>query len=290
MYSGCNDGYVYCLNAADGRTVWKFRAAPNPRRVLGSGKMISLWPIRTGVLIDGDIACFGAGIFPAERVYMYAVSAKNGSLIWKNDTIGELNAGQADRALGKTADFSPQGYLLASGRRVFAPSGRGQPGCFDRENGQMLFQITEGWPGKGRQGFTYALLTDDLMYAGSQKKLITYNQQTGKSGFAWFPGRRMIVTPKVSYLLDDTRIRALDRVAYRQRKVKHKDLPKRPVNWDKSGIPPALADCMQWTYKRRGLDAMIAAGGLLFAGGVNEVVAIDRATGKELWTGKSAAG
>ena len=286
VYAGSDDGYVYCLNAADGRLTWKFRGAPSARRVLGGGKMISLWPIRTGVLVDGDIACFGAGIFPAERVYMYGVSAKDGSLIWKNDTLSELNAGQADRAVGKTADFSPQGYLLASGRRVFAPSGRGVPACFDRENGRMLYQIVTGWPGKGRMGFTYALLTGDLMFAGSQNKLTTYKQETGESAFAWFPGRRMIVTPKVSYLLDGAGIRALDRIAYQQRKVKHKDLPKRPTNWDKSLIPPALADCIRWTCKRQGLDAMIAAGGFLLAGGENEVVAIDRATGKELWTAK----
>jgi outer membrane protein assembly factor BamB len=49
---GSDDGFVYCLKAADGQLLWKKRGGPNNEKLLGNEKMISRWPIRTGVLID----------------------------------------------------------------------------------------------------------------------------------------------------------------------------------------------------------------------------------------------
>jgi len=51
--------------------------------------MLSLWPLRTGVLVDEGVAYFGAGIFPAEGVFLYAVDADEGREIWRNDAGGE---------------------------------------------------------------------------------------------------------------------------------------------------------------------------------------------------------
>lgn len=78
VYIGSDDGYAYCLDAKDGSLVWKFHAAPEDQRVLGHGKMISLWPLRTGVVVDDGVAYFSAGIFPGEGVFLYAVDAETG--------------------------------------------------------------------------------------------------------------------------------------------------------------------------------------------------------------------
>ncbi|MHC4643291.1 MAG: outer membrane protein assembly factor BamB family protein, partial [Planctomycetota bacterium] len=53
---GSDDGFVYCLKAANGDILWKKRGGPNDEKLLGSGKMISRWPIRTGVLVDEGVA------------------------------------------------------------------------------------------------------------------------------------------------------------------------------------------------------------------------------------------
>ncbi|HID07314.1 MAG TPA: hypothetical protein EYP10_09225, partial [Armatimonadetes bacterium] len=119
VFVGSDDGYVYCLRATDGKLLWKFKAAPSDEKVLGNGKMISLWPVRTGVLVYDGIAYFGAGIFPSEGVYLYAVRAKDGKLIWKNDSWGYSLSGWRSR--------SPQGYLLAAANRLFVPCGRALP-------------------------------------------------------------------------------------------------------------------------------------------------------------------
>jgi outer membrane protein assembly factor BamB len=106
VYFGSDDGNVYCLRQSDGSVVWKMRVGPKDDRLLSRGEMISRWPVRTGVLIDGPTAYFGAGVFPHEMIYLCAVNAKSGMVIWRNDTISEENAGRNE--------LSPQGYMLCS--------------------------------------------------------------------------------------------------------------------------------------------------------------------------------
>ena len=102
-----------------GDEVWKMRVGPKDDRLLARGEMISRWPVRTGVLVDGDVAYFGAGVFPHELIYIVAANAQTGEVIWKNDTISQQNAGRND--------LSPQGYLLGSSSRLFMPSSRSVP-------------------------------------------------------------------------------------------------------------------------------------------------------------------
>jgi outer membrane protein assembly factor BamB len=115
VYVGSDDGYGYCLNATSGKLIWKYRPRPDDEWFLGRGEMISRWPVRTGILVDKGVAYFGAGIFPHENVYMCAVNAADGSVVWRNDHISHAEAGRED--------LSPQGYLLASPYHIYGPSG-----------------------------------------------------------------------------------------------------------------------------------------------------------------------
>ena len=58
---GSRDGWVYCLRMKDGELVWRFRAAPEDRRIVAFGQLESLWPVVGGVLVDRGLACFLAG-------------------------------------------------------------------------------------------------------------------------------------------------------------------------------------------------------------------------------------
>ena len=51
---GSADGWVYCLGAADGQLVWRFRAAPAERLVAAYGQLESLWPVHGAVLVQND--------------------------------------------------------------------------------------------------------------------------------------------------------------------------------------------------------------------------------------------
>ena len=47
--------------AADGKLVWRFRAAQADRRVIAYGQLESLWPVRGSVLVEDGAALFAAG-------------------------------------------------------------------------------------------------------------------------------------------------------------------------------------------------------------------------------------
>ena len=62
LYFGSDDGRAYCIEARDGSPAWAHDPTPGTRRVLNNGRLISFWPVRTGVLVDGGTAYFGAAL------------------------------------------------------------------------------------------------------------------------------------------------------------------------------------------------------------------------------------
>ncbi|RKX99941.1 hypothetical protein DRP77_12420, partial [Candidatus Poribacteria bacterium] len=305
VYVGSDDGFVYCLRAEDGRLLWKFRAAPHGDKVLGNGRMISLWPVRTGVLVDKGIAYFGAGVFPYEGVYLYALRARDGKLIWKNDSWGFFRSGWGSR--------SPQGYLLADEKRLYVPTGRTPPACFDRETGRLIYHregtMAPGWQGRYHYlfGGCYALIAGEHLYSGG-REVVALNRRTGKTGFAWFSGRKLIVTVDVSYLLTGKELIALDRSTYieasrrrfslveekirltervnrakgREREELKRQLEE--VNRKLKEVEEFMAEkAVKWKLPCELSSSMIKSGDVLFVGGKGAVIAVDAVTGKELW-------
>lgn len=216
LYIGSDDGYAYCLEAANGKLVWKLRAGPNDERILARGRMISRWPVRTGVLVDDGVAFFGAGVFPHENVYLYAVEAATGKVIWKNDAISQDDAGRND--------LSPQGYMLATKEILFVPSGRSLSAAFDRKTGKPINKPTPGWRGDagGQIGGTQAMLLDDQILAVGEHQVLAMDQKTGKTGYAWFHGTQMTFGGDVGYMATGKEIIAIDRNAHAEgTRVRH---------------------------------------------------------------------
>jgi len=58
---GSADGWVYCLRAADGGLIWRFRAAPEERRVMAYEQLESAWPVSGSVLVHDDVVYCVAG-------------------------------------------------------------------------------------------------------------------------------------------------------------------------------------------------------------------------------------
>jgi outer membrane protein assembly factor BamB len=58
---GTSSGYVYCLRAADGKLVWRLRAAPEDERIVAFGQLESPWPVPGSVLVVSGTAYFAAG-------------------------------------------------------------------------------------------------------------------------------------------------------------------------------------------------------------------------------------
>ncbi|MHC4656768.1 MAG: outer membrane protein assembly factor BamB family protein, partial [Planctomycetota bacterium] len=275
-------------------------------KLLGNGKMISRWPIRTGVLVDEGIVYFGAGIFPHENVYLWALRAEDGTVVWKNDTISAESAGRNE--------FTPQGYLLANKSQFFVPSGRSLPVAFDRATGKIVFNRKYGWRDEqsgGVIGGTYALLADEQIYTGTQHHLLALDQKTGRRGFAWFPGRRLTVVGEMAYLATGSELVAMDRSAYAktsgrrnslERKVRNlassvrretgnkrkklqKDLKAAKEELERhrqENIKPTI----KWRIPSNCDAELVLTSNLVFAGGQGQVNAFNRENGETVWSEK----
>ena len=313
VYVGSDDGKVYCLAAADGRVVWTFAAAPSPERVLGNGRMISLWPVRTGVIVDGGVAYFGAGVFPAEGLYLYAVGTDDGRLLWKNDSYGR----------GGTGTVSPQGYLVASREKLFVPSGRAMPAAFSRADGKFLFHRNFEWRGIGLSGGTNNLLAGDILMT-STEQVVGTNEADGQ--LALTEGlaadnlsagvHRLAIDSGALYLLTGAEAICADAakwlgfyksVAALKARVAQLKTQRNNLNIQAKTNPavkPQAADAakqldkaaadlmalqagadvgLRWRAACRSSEALTVARGMVLVGGEALVVGLDPATGKEVW-------
>jgi outer membrane protein assembly factor BamB len=310
VFVGSDDGFVYCLKADTGELVWKVRGGPAEERLLGNERMISRWPIRTSILIDEGTAYFGAGLFPNENVYLVAVRAEDGKVVWRNDTISAADAYQNE--------FSPQGYLLATTTRLFAPSGRALPVAFEKTTGQLAFSRKYAWRGEeagGNIGGTYALLADQQIYTGTEDHLLALDQETGKTGFAWFPGRRLTVSGNMAYLATGKEILALDRTTYAQASKRRNSLEfkaktlrtqlstataetRTKIQQDLERVSHDLTlhnrektePTVKWRVTCPHDAELILCENLVLAGGQDEVCAFHRDTGDGVWKAKVEGG
>jgi outer membrane protein assembly factor BamB len=290
LYAGSDDGYVYCLSAGEGSLVWKCHVAPDERMIPGNGRMISLWPVRTGLVVADGVVHGTAGLFPEQGTYLVALDARTGSVKYRHRT-----------------EVSPQGYILASPQRLYVPTGRTSPVVFSRDTGNVEGPLPSA-------GGAYAVLADDVLVAGpgrGPKELQASDVQT-KDTVATFGGLRMLVCGSVAYMQSEQQLAAFDRRRYlelsrqhtqlqRRRDDLRKSLSKMPkgqpaaeqiqrqideLNTQMSRLDVQMKACYLWSVACRCPYSMILAGGTLLVGGENEVAAIDSEKGDVVWTGR----
>ena len=294
VYAGSDDGYLYCLNADDGTLLWKYRVAPDEGRIPGNGRMISRWPLRTGVLIDRETAYVGAGLFPTHGVYLAAVDINTGEPRWRH---------QLD-------NISPQGYLLASSTRLFVPSGRNAPALFDLQDGKPL-----GMLHGVMRGGSFALLCDEtLAYRSESEGTLAVTDVRNKERLVVFNGQQMVVCGETAFVHSASELAALDRPKYlqlareRNRAAARKGalqkqikaLGKQPdeaelkrlgeqlatVVEELNELARAMEACWIWKQPCAYPHALILAGELLLAGGEGEIAAFDTTDGKIVFQAK----
>jgi hypothetical protein len=101
--------------------------------------MISRWPARAGVLIDGGTVYFATGMWSSDGIYLYALRTVDGSVIWKNDTIAHIYVRLPHPLQEGIGGISPQGYLALWKDTLIMATGRSSPAGFDKETGEFLF-------------------------------------------------------------------------------------------------------------------------------------------------------
>ncbi|MCX5659454.1 MAG: PQQ-binding-like beta-propeller repeat protein [Planctomycetota bacterium] len=173
LFFASDDGRVYCLDPATGKLNWSFFTGPVDERLIGNGRMISRWPVRTGVLaVDGCVYAFG-GIWPAEGIYGWSLNAATGKPIWCFDEGNWVGGGPGSGKWrpddGHSGEFSmtgitPQGAMLQDGDCVIVPMANSMPATFNRKTGAM-----GGWIGNS-SGTDSIVAEADMTYRVAEGK------------------------------------------------------------------------------------------------------------------------
>jgi len=288
VYVGSDDGWVYCLDAKQGELKWKYRPGPSESRLPANQQISSRWPVRSGVVVDGNVAYFAAGIFPErEGCYLAAVDAADGKQIWK-----------------QTINHPAQGYMVASATQVYVPSGEGNVTVYDRRNGACLGNA--GGPRGNFCTFSEDVFVTGPSWWGGQLAAIRPNQANG-THVAGFGGNRLVAKDKAFYVLSASELYSvsrlkLDLAVLDQRRKQLVEANKKlkadspeakkleadlaAVESQRAEVEKAMNALPAWRVPSKHPHALILAGNVLFAGGDNEVAALNLADGKPLWTSK----
>ena len=114
LYMGTANGYVYCLNAENGRTIW--------RHYVGA-------PVKGAVAYDRGKVFFGA-----YDGYLYALSAARGQQIWRTPSARDWEGGHGNFYSTPAVAYS----------RVYLGSTDGKVYAFDERTGQQAWAYATG--------------------------------------------------------------------------------------------------------------------------------------------------
>jgi outer membrane protein assembly factor BamB len=272
VYFSSDDGYLYCLRASDGTLLWKLRGGPADRKVLGNERLISTWPARGApVLADGKIY-FAAGIWPFMGVFLHAVDAATGEVVWTTDGDGSMYIKQPHNT-DSFAGVATQGPLVVIGDRLLVPGGRSVPACYDRRTGKFVYyQLAEN--GK-KGGGSFVAAVDELLFNGGAAFDLKNEKHLGaiSEPFAFADGSFFEVSSSSLkiYDLSTSGVSVVETV-------------------DRKGVKTKTS---KWQMQKTGevtiprFDAVIKAGSRLYGGGEKTVAAIELPTkdrpGKVAW-------
>lgn len=187
-----DDGYLYCLNVANGELLWKFQAAPNAQHALGNRRLTSAWPARGGPVVRDQTVYFASSIWPFMGTFIYALDVETGKPRWINDSTGAQYIKQPHSA-PSFAGVGPQGALVATEQHLIVPGGRSVPAVFDRADGKFrYFEINAG--GKGTGG---------SFVAADEKQFFVHTRLNGTRAFNISTGLKTAFTPCEPVLCGD---------------------------------------------------------------------------------------
>jgi outer membrane protein assembly factor BamB len=269
VYVVSDDGFVYCLAARDGRLVWVFRAAPSTRQLVGNGRMISRWPLRSGVLVVNGTLYVTAGMWPSEDVFVYALDAETGRAKWVNDTSGTVNLPTTNLGAYAIGGVAPTGYLLAGNQALVVPTGRSMPAAYSLEDGMLLKSFAPSYQNK-RGGPVRCIDSNGSVIFGYPRERLTATDY-GIHYIYRLPQLQQYGTMRADRVLADKRayvvVNDLIRCATFNSRYTSSGLV---VHWQ--------VDCPS-----KSVHCMALAGNSLLLGVDNRVVAHDRETGDIVW-------
>lgn len=224
VYVVSDDGHLYCLQAKDGSLAWKLRGGADEGMIFGNGSLVSRWPARGGPVIEDGIVYFGCGIWPTDGVYIYAVNAETGKVLWCNDTSGNIYMKQPHDA-GARSGLAAQGYLTILKDRLLVPTGRAVPAVLDKTTGKLIhftlatprnnmkvgggeLYAVEAWDGYSSGGLLYRVSNGHQRFKTGQNACVT------PEGQVTFVSKKQVIEAKLgSIRAKDRRGKMVDKAA-----------------------------------------------------------------------------
>ena len=303
VYLVADDGYLYCLSATDGQPRWKFRGLPagrQDRKLLGHGRLISLWPARGGPVLADGVIYFAAGLWPSDGVFVHALDAQSGRPLWSNTDSNHIPEANMDHGIGQYAGLTPQGYLAVVGGRLVVPCGAQLTAFLDLKTGKLQNYHT-GWGGRvGLPKGTWfvAGIKHYLSHSGDLYDLNRHNQERFRDAGArrdyksqLYPGgftrfqidptnqkdlgsfREPVLTPEVMFTNEPEAGIVAHDLASAQ--LLARDEAEIPAHRQEDKYPDTLTGSFRrlWSLPSK-LRIHIKAGPRLYAGGPGQVAAI----------------
>ena len=242
LYFGSDDGVAYCIKADTGKLEWSYSPTAGRRLVLNNGRMISFWPIRTGVTIAGGTAYFAASMLPWKESYLCGLDAETGATKGKG------------RFVKRFKDLTFEGAFAATDNYLLTPQGRLWLLVFDRRDGRRRQDVRAGGAG------SFVMVTDDghVMGGSGSRGLavgVTNVKNPKEKAFSHGGAKMATVQGKMAYLITDNDVYAVDR-ATRKR---------------------------TWGAKPGPTFSVIVAGGTVFVGSRDKVLAYNGTDGVLVW-------
>ncbi len=275
-----DDGHLYGLDATTGKLLWKFRGGPDARKALGNNRLVSAWPARGGPVLIDDTIYFAASIWPFMGIFIYAIDAETGRIVWTNDGIGSNYTQQPHGGAISFSTVAPQGALVAARDKLLIPGGRSAPACFNRHNGELLYYHLNGSPyyqieeihTHKAEGGSQACAFGNFYFNHRDAVTGLFDLETGHFYTNWGKNTYPVMTsdefylsgrPVVAHRWKDLRKKSRE-VETINKKTREKE-KKTTYSW-------ALPE--QWNCDVDGSGALIKDGGRLYAGGKNRITAL----------------
>jgi outer membrane protein assembly factor BamB len=249
IFAGSDDGYLYALDAGTGRVIWKFKAAPRTRPILGNGRMIDTWAVRGGPVVADGKVYFAGGVWPFMGIFLHCLDAKTGDVIWTSSGDGAdfLVQPHGDPSFGGPA---PQGSIAVIGDKLVVPNGRSVPAVYERATGKL------------RQ------LNLAYKYGGDRVSVTKKYYLAGDVVFKISDGKPAMFIPPGAAIVDDVAYAATrEGIATFQLDTISAEGPKKTLSMPKV--------CSLTTAMTPGGSTIIRAGNSLYVGGAGFVAAAD---------------
>ena len=277
LYFGADDGCLYCLDAGSGHLRWQISLAPNIRQVLGNERLISVWPVRGGVVVDENQLHVTSGVWPFEGTFLHSLDLAAVGELSNDPRQNAVVVKSALRSVTLPTNLAPQGYLVANEGRVFIPCGRSNVACFDLAAGRF---IDVRYDSKGKTDYHASAVGPWLLHG---ERIVHIEGQRMSQVLA----PRPIVTGESAYFPQEGAVKAYDLsspevVVGKDRRGRPFESLKLLESWSLANgefvdIPSDKYEYDIW-LRENPLHIALLAGSRLFGYQANELFAIDLPT------------